>query len=98
MEGEGQMVTAFVLINARRDRVQETAESLNGFEGVTEVYSVAGDFDLIAVIRAKTNEQLADLITGSMLKLPGIERTRTVIAFRSYSKFDLESMFSIGMK
>lgn len=91
------MVTAFVLINARRDRIQETAEALNSFVGVTEVYSVAGDFDLIAVIRAKTNDQLADLITGSMLKLPGIERTRTVIAFRAYSKYDLDRMFSIGM-
>jgi DNA-binding Lrp family transcriptional regulator len=91
------MVTAFVLINARRDRIRETAEALMIFDGVAEVYSVAGEFDLIAVIRVKTNEQLSELITGSMLKLAGIERTRTLIAFKAYSKYDIERMFAIGM-
>jgi len=91
------MVTAFVLINARRDRIQETAEALMVFDGVSEVYSVAGEYDLIAVIRVKTNEQLSELITGSMLKLAGIERTRTLIAFKAYSKYDIERMFAIGM-
>jgi len=92
------MVTAFVLINAKRDKVTETAEALAALDGVSEVYSVAGQYDLVAVIRVKTNDQLAELITGRMLKLAGIERTQTIIAFRTYSKHDLEAMFSIGME
>jgi len=92
------MVTAFVLINACRDMIPETADALNNLEGVAEVYSVAGEHDLVAVIRAKTNEQLADLVTSHMLKLDGIERTQTLVAFRAYSKFDLERMFNIGME
>lgn len=90
------MVTAFVLINANRDRIGETAEALSGIAGVSEVYSVAGEYDLVAVIRAKTNEQLADIVTRRMLKMDGIQGSRTLIAFRAYSKFDLERMFSIG--
>ena len=58
---------------------------------------MAGEYDLVAVIRAKTNEQLADIVTRKMLKMEGIARSRTLIAFRSYSKYDLEKMFSIGM-
>ncbi len=92
------MVTAFVLVNAKRDMIEETAEALNELKGVAEVYSVAGQFDLVAVIRVKTNEELAALVTGHMLKLEGIERTRTLIAFHTYSKYDLEHMFSIGME
>jgi len=92
------MVTAFVLVNARRDRIPETAEALNNLDGIAEVYSVAGEYDLVAVIRVKTNEQLADLVTDHMLKLESIERTQTLIAFRAYSRYDLERMFSIGME
>lgn len=92
------MVTAFVLINARRDMVNETAQELVELEGVAEVYSVAGPHDLVAVIRVDNNEALADLVTGSMLKLEGIEKTTTLIAFRTYSQFDLERMFSIGLE
>ena len=91
------MVTAFVLINAERDRIGETAEQLTRLEGVAEVYSVAGRHDLVAVLRVKDNEQLADIITGQMLKIDGIEQTETLIAFKAYSKYDLERMFSIGM-
>jgi len=92
------MVTAFVLISARRDMIPETAQGLSALEGVSEVYSVAGNFDLVAVIRVRTNEQLSDLVTAKMLKMQGIERTQTLIAFRAYSKFDIERMFSIGME
>ncbi|MFP4055818.1 MAG: Lrp/AsnC family transcriptional regulator [Candidatus Brocadiia bacterium] len=92
------MVTAIVLINARRDAVNETAQALVGLDGVAEVYSVAGDWDLAAILRTKTNEQLADLVTNHMLKLEGILKTTTLIAFRTYSRFDLERMFSIGME
>jgi DNA-binding Lrp family transcriptional regulator len=91
------MVTAFVLISAKRNMIPETAQALSALEGVAEVHSVAGPFDIVAVIRVRTNEELADLVTGHMLKLKGIERSETLIAFRAFSKFDLERMFSIGM-
>ena len=92
------MVTAFVLISAKRDLIPETAQALSALEGVAEVYSVAGPFDIVAVIRVRTNEELAELVTGHLLKLKGIERSETLIAFRAFSKFDLERMFSIGME
>ncbi len=92
------MVTAFVLTNVKRDQIPDAAEALAALDGVAEVYSVAGQYDLVAVIRVKTNEQLAELITKHMLKISGIEITKTLIAFRAYSKYDLESMFSVGME
>ena len=92
------MITAIILINAKRDKIPEATLALKDMPGVTEVYSVAGPYDIVAIIRVKTNEQLADLITKKMLKLDGIERTSTLIAFEAVSKFDLERMFSIGME
>ncbi|MHC4593187.1 MAG: Lrp/AsnC family transcriptional regulator [Planctomycetota bacterium] len=90
------MVTAIVLIRAKQEMVSETAEQLVGLEGVTEVHSVAGQYDLVAVIRTPSNEEMANLITGSMLRMVGIERTTTLIALRTYGEYDLESMFSVG--
>ena len=92
------MVTAIVLVNARRQMVNETAQALVDLHGVTEVYSVGGEYDLVAIIRVGTNEQMADLVTGSMLKLDGIIKTVTLIAFRTHSQHDLEAMFSIGLE
>ncbi len=92
------MVTAIVLITARRDKINETAETLVELDGVSEVYSVAGPYDLAAIIRVRENQQLADLVTGEMLKLDGIEDTTTLIAFKAYSRHDLERMFSIGLE
>jgi DNA-binding Lrp family transcriptional regulator len=90
------MVTAFVLINTERKRVQETAEALHKIVGVSEVYSVAGQYDLVAVIRMKSNEEIAGLITGSLLKMEGIQKTETLIAFACYSRYDMEHLFAIG--
>ncbi len=92
------MVTAIVLVNVRRDAVNETAEALVEIDGVAEVYSVAGPWDLVAMVRARTNDQMAEVVTGHMLRLGGIEKTTTLIAFRAYSRHDLERMFSIGME
>ncbi|MFO8006427.1 MAG: Lrp/AsnC ligand binding domain-containing protein [Candidatus Brocadiia bacterium] len=92
------MVTAIVLINARRDMVNETAQDLTELQGVSEVYSVAGPYDLVAIIRARDNEEMADLITGSMLRMVGIEKTTTLVAFRAYSRYDLDRMFAIGLE
>jgi len=91
------MVTALVLLNIQRNKVNAVAEALAEMEGISEVYSVAGRYDLTAVIRVKDNEQLAELITNHMLKIDGILKSETLISFRVYSRHDLESMFSIGM-
>jgi DNA-binding Lrp family transcriptional regulator len=92
------MVTAIVLLNVARARVVEVAEKLAAMEGISEVYSVAGRFDLVAIARVKTNEDLADIVTTRMHRIDGIESTETLIAFRAYSRLDLEGVFSIGMK
>jgi len=89
------MVTSIILMNVKRNLINETAEALAELSGISEVYSVGGNWDLVAVARVNTNDQLADLVTNHLLKLEGIERTNTLIAFRAYSKFDLAGMFPI---
>jgi DNA-binding Lrp family transcriptional regulator len=91
------MVTAIVLLNAARGEVNEVADALVEMDGVSEVYSVGGRYDLVVIIRVADNEALAELVTGRLQKLPGIEDTETLIAFRAQSRHDLESMFSIGL-
>jgi DNA-binding Lrp family transcriptional regulator len=90
------MVTAIVLINTKHGHINSVAEALVEMDGVSEVYSVGGRYDLVAVIRVRTNEQMADLVTNTMLKLPNIEKTETLIAFKAYSQLDLERMFAVG--
>jgi DNA-binding Lrp family transcriptional regulator len=89
------MVTALVLLNVERDKVNDVAEKLSEMQGVSEAYSVAGRYDCAAVIRVKDNDQLADLVTNRMLRVQGILKSETLIAFRVYSKHDLEAMFSL---
>ena len=90
------MVTAIVALKVDRKKVSEIASLLLDIKSVTEVYSVSGRYDLIALVRTKDNASLADVVTGSMLKIEGIVDSETMLAFRSYSKHDLESLFSIG--
>ncbi len=90
------MVTAIVLIQATRERVNETATQLADIPGVSETYSVSGEYDLVAIIRVADTEIMADIVTNHMLKLEGIQRTYTMMALRSYSRYDLERLFSIG--
>jgi DNA-binding Lrp family transcriptional regulator len=90
------MVTSFVLINSRPDRTAALAEALAELDGVAEVYSVAGDFDLVAVVRVRHHDDLADVVTTHIATLEGIERTHTLVAFRAYSRRDLDAMWSIG--
>jgi DNA-binding Lrp family transcriptional regulator len=92
------MVTALVLLTVERDKVNAIAEQLAATEGITEVYSVAGRYDLAAVIRAQQNEQFAEIVTNKIRGLEGIERSETLIAFRVFSRYDLERAFSIGME
>jgi DNA-binding Lrp family transcriptional regulator len=91
------MVTAIVLINAERGQVNRVAEQLAAIAGISEVYSVGGRCDLVALIRAAGNEELADLVTNHLQNLKGIRDTETLIAFKAYSRHDLERMFSIGL-
>ena len=90
------MNTALVLLTVARDKVNTVAEALAEMEGITEVYSVAGRYDLAVVIRVKDNDQMAELVTNHMLKVEGILTSETLMAFRVHSRHDLESMFSIG--
>lgn len=90
------MVTAIVLIEAARGRVNAVAEQLAEQSGISEVYSVSGRYDLVAIIRVCTNDDLADLVAGKIAKIADIGRTETMLAFRTYSPHDLESMFGIG--
>ena len=92
------MVSAVVLINCQKGMINQAAEHLASMNGISEVYSVAGRFDLVAVIRVKDNEQMAHIVTDQMLQVQGITHTETLIAFRVFSKHDLESMFSIGFE
>jgi DNA-binding Lrp family transcriptional regulator len=92
------MVTAIVLLNTERGKVNTVAEKLAALEGITEVYSLAGKYDLAVIIRVKDNDAMAVLVTEHMLKVEGITKSETHMAFRVYSKHDLEGMFSIGMK
>lgn len=92
------MVTAIIFLNIDRDKINEVAEKLIEMSGISEVYSVGGRYDLIAIVRLKKNEELAELVTNKMIKLEGIQNTETMIAFKAYSRYDLEHMFSIGME
>lgn len=92
------MITALVMMNAERERIAPIPEELLKITGVTEVYSVAGDYDLIAMIRVKEAEELASVVTEQFAKVKGITRTMTLIAFKCYSNYDLEHMFQIGFK
>jgi DNA-binding Lrp family transcriptional regulator len=91
------MVTALVLLTVARDKVNSVAEMLADLEGITEVYSLAGRYDLAVIIRVKDNDQLAEVVTNHMLKVEGILTSETLVAFRVHSRHDLESMFSIGL-
>ena len=90
------MVTAVILLTVARDRIKHVAERLAELPEVSEVYSVAGKFDLVAVVRVGRNEDLADLVTERMVRREGITDTETLIAFRAYSRRDLDAGFSLG--
>ena len=91
------MLTAIILINTERTRTIEVGEALAQMEGVSEVYTVAGRYDLVAMVRVSRNEDLADLVTRRVSELAGIRSTETLMAFRTYSRHDLESLFAVGL-
>lgn len=90
------MITAIVMIDAATDSIGEVASAIADLDGVSEVYSVAGDVDLVALVRVREFDEVADVVAGRINKVPGVVDTATHIAFRAYSRHDLEAAFSIG--
>lgn len=92
------MITTIVLIKAQPRSIPATATRLAGIDGVMEVYSVSGEWDLVAIVRVAEFDQIARVVTEQMLAVPGIERTQTLTAFRAYSRKDLEQAWDIGVE
>jgi DNA-binding Lrp family transcriptional regulator len=92
------VITAIVMIDAATDSIGEVAEAVADLPGVSEVYSVAGDVDLVALVRVHQFEEVADVVAGRINKVPGVLDTATHIAFRAYSRHDLEAAFSLGLE
>lgn len=90
------MITAIVFVEAEVARIQQAAAQIANLDGVSEVYSVTGGIDLIALIRVRTIEQVAEVVADRLNKVPGVLNTETHIAFRTYSTHDLEAAFSLG--
>ncbi len=90
------MITAIVFVRADVSRIPEVAEELAGLDGVSEVYSVTGDIDLIAMVRVNGIDEIAPVVADRVNKVPGVLNTETHIAFRAYSTHDLEAAFSLG--
>lgn len=91
------MVTAIILLKVEREFINDVAEAMTNMDEISEVYSVGGRVDLVAIVRVPENDQLAELVTSKMIGLKGVKDTETMVAFRAYSQHDLERMFSIGM-
>jgi DNA-binding Lrp family transcriptional regulator len=91
------MVTAIILLSVERPRLKSIADDLLAIDGIAEVYSVAGPFDMVAIVRVKEHEQLSDLVTEKISALEGISDTETLIAFRSFAKKDLGLLWDIGV-
>ena len=91
-------VHAVVLIQCEIDEISEAAQAIAEIGGVSEVYSVAGEFDLVAIVRVPDHDDLAQVIPGGISKIDGVVRTETLIAFQVYSRHDLERMFSLGFE
>ena len=89
------MVTAFVLTRVQVGRLREIIEALLALDGIAEVYSVAGEYDLVIIIRVRTNRDLARLVTEHMVHIEGILRTKTLVAFETHSRFDLPKLFGL---
>lgn len=90
------MITAIVLVETDVERIPEVAGEIAELPGVSEVYSVTGDVDLVAMVRVHEHEQLADVIADRLSKVQGVRSTRTYLAFRAYSQHDLDAAFALG--
>jgi DNA-binding Lrp family transcriptional regulator len=90
------MITALVLVDCDNHRIPEVAQEIAGLDGVSECYSVAGDVDLVAIVRVRQFDDIAATIAGRLDKVAGVLNTQTLIAFQAYSRHDLESAFALG--
>ena len=90
------MTTALVMFTVERNKINAVGELLAGMDGVTEVFSVSGNYDLVALVRVSNNEKLAELITEQIRNIEGIIKTETMIAFRTLSRYDIASMIELG--
>jgi DNA-binding Lrp family transcriptional regulator len=95
-QGEN-MVTSIILINTERSKINEVAEQLAAMDGISEVYSVSGNYDLVAIARVPANDDLANLVTKKMVSIGSILKSETMLAFKAFSRHDLDAMFDIGM-
>jgi DNA-binding Lrp family transcriptional regulator len=93
----GSVITAIVFIQAAVDRIPEVAEEIAQLPGVSEVYSVTGEIDLIALVRVRDTEEVADVVADRLNKVDGVLATETHVAFRAYSQHDLEAAFALGI-
>ncbi|NTV13531.1 MAG: Lrp/AsnC family transcriptional regulator [Desulfobulbaceae bacterium] len=91
------MVNAIILINTARTQINKVAEILAEMEGISEVYSVSGNYDLVAIVRVASNDDLATLVTNKLLAIEAIVKTETMLAFQAFSRHDLDAMFAVGM-
>ena len=92
------MLTAFVLITAAPDRIADLGPEIAEVDGVSEVYSVTGDLDLVAIVRVREHDELADVVTRHISALDGITHTTTMIAFQAYSRHDLDSLWGLDIE
>lgn len=92
------MITTIVLIRADPKLIPDVATRIAGIDGVTEVYSVSGEWDLVAIVKVAEYDRIAQVVTEEFVKVPGIERTQTLTAFRAYSRKDLEQAWDIGVE
>ena len=92
------MVNTIVLAVCDVDQIPETAQAIADLPEVSEVYSVAGDYDLVVMVRVRHHDDLARVVTEQILKIPGIERTQTLVAFKVFSRHDVEALFSVGLE
>lgn len=92
------MVTTVVLTVCDVHAIPETAQAIADLPEVSEVYSVSGDFDLVVMVRVREHEDLARVVTHEIAKIPGVERTQTLVAFKVFSRHDVEALFSVGFE
>ena len=92
------MITAIVFVKADVARIPEVAQAIAALDGISEVYSVTGQIDLIAMVRVRNHEDVAAVVADRLNKVPGVTGTETHIAFRTYSRHDLEAAFSLGLE
>jgi DNA-binding Lrp family transcriptional regulator len=90
------MTHAIVLIQSETSKLGTLGAELAGIEGVAEAYSVTGEWDFVAILRLREQDQLAQVVTGRLSQLDGVRRTQTMVAFEAYSRHDLEALFSVG--